>query len=56
MMGNLGDHTNVYVEMRMREMRAEAQAAHRARQAYQPRHLRRRIGRALISAGHNLMA
>ncbi len=56
MMGTLGDYNTVYAEMRMREMRAMAQEAHRARQAYQPRRLRRRVGRALISAGQNLMA
>lgn len=54
-MGHLNDYNTVYVEMRMRELRAAAQESHLARQAYQPRRLRRRLGRALISAGQTLI-
>jgi hypothetical protein len=42
------------VQMRMREMRAYADAQRRARQAYRPGRLRRRVGSMLILAGESL--
>jgi hypothetical protein len=56
MMSHLNDLNGLYAEMHMRELRAAAQEARRARQTYQPRRLRRRIGRTLIAAGESLIS
>jgi hypothetical protein len=42
------------VEMHLREIRAHADAERRARQAYRPLRLRRRVGQMLIQAGESL--
>jgi hypothetical protein len=44
----------LYVELRMREMRAAAEQARLVRQARGPRRLRRRVGALLIRAGEAL--
>ena len=54
MMSNWGNGDPLYVELRMREMRAAAEEARRARQARGPRRLRRRVGTLLIKAGEAL--
>ena len=54
MMSDWGNGDPLYVELRMREMRAAAEEARRARQARGPRRLRRRVGTLLIRAGEAL--
>ena len=54
MMSDWGNGDPLYVELRMREMRAAAEEARRARQARGPRRLRRRVGMLLIRAGEAL--
>ena len=54
MMSDWGNGDPLYVELRMREMRAAAEEARRARQARGPRRLRRRVGALLIRAGEAL--
>lgn len=54
MSANLYDHSTMYFEMRMRELRAAATEARLARQIRGPRPLRRRMGRMLISVGEAL--
>jgi hypothetical protein len=54
MMSDWGNADPLYVELRMREMRAAAEEARRARQARGPRRLRRRVGSLLIRAGEAL--
>jgi hypothetical protein len=54
MMSDWINHDPLSVELRMREMRAAAEEARRARQARGPRCLRRRVGTLLIRAGEAL--
>ena len=54
MMGNWYDYNSLYVDLRIREMRAAAQEAHRLRQARRARPLRRHVGRLLIHTGEAL--
>jgi hypothetical protein len=54
MVSNWVNHDPLSVELRMREMRAAAEEARRARQARGPRRLRRRVGTLLIRAGEAL--
>ena len=54
MMGNWHDYNSLYVDLRMREMRAAAQEARRLRQVRRAQPLRRHVGRLLIHAGEAL--
>jgi hypothetical protein len=54
MIGGDIDMNTLAVQMHLREMRAFADAERRARQAYRPRQLRRRVGQMLIQAGESL--
>ena len=54
MMSDWINHDPLFVELRMREMRAAAEEARRARPARGPRRLRRRVGTLLIRAGEAL--
>jgi hypothetical protein len=54
MMGNWYDCNFLYVDLRIREMRAAAQEVHRLRQARRAQPLRRHVGRLLIHAGEAL--
>ena len=55
MMSDWGKGDPLYVELRMREMRAAAEEARLARQVRRPRRLRHRVGTLLIRAGEALL-
>ena len=48
------DLNTLAVELRLREIRAHAEAERRARQSYRPIRLRRRVGQMLIQAGESI--
>jgi hypothetical protein len=56
MSATLYDHSTRYIELRMRELHAEATRARLGRQMRDPRPPRHRLGRLLISVGEALSA